>query len=276
MTSTEVAPAAGVEQVRTLGEGELLLLVHGGGMNSAAWMPAMRRLKARFRCVAPDLVAGLDGASYADRLQAGARQLQAVVQRLRPADGPLHVAAHSYGGAVVATWLGSAAVAVTSLILIEPTMPGLLGPAGQDAALAEMRGIYERCHQLVGEGDPIAGAQTWLTYWGGEGFWRQLPDSIRRQTADWLASLRREYWEASFDARWNLENLARCAGRKLVLCGDASPLPCRSTSEIVANAIGGRLVTMDGGLGHMSPLTHAQVIAERLEAALLTNGREDA
>ena len=276
MTSPAASPAGAMPLVRTLGDGELLLLVHGGGMNSAAWMPAMRRLKASFRCVAPDLTAGADAASYGDRLDAAGRQLEAVVQSVRPADAPLHMAAHSYGGAVVADWLSSGAVAVTSLVLIEPTMPGLLAPRGQDEALAEMRAIYERCHQLVHQGDTGAAAETWISYWGGEGFWRQLPDSIRQQTADWLASLRREYWEASFDARWSLERLARCAARTLVLCGDASPLPCRRTSEIVAEALGSELRIMEGGIGHMSPLTHPNVVAERLEAALPGKRPEDA
>jgi pimeloyl-ACP methyl ester carboxylesterase len=176
--------------------------------------------------------------------------------------------AHSFGGAVASAFLIRQRPGLRSLVLLEPTMPGVLRAHGEADVLAEIRAIYQRCSDLVTAGEGLAAAEAWVGYWSGEVFWRQLPAAIRQQTAGWLGSQTTKHFQEGADFEWDLEALRAVAGPTLVLCGDVSPRSARRTSELVAERLGAPLAILEGGVGHMSPLTHAPKLVAQLRAHL--------
>lgn len=147
-----------------------VLLLHGGGLNGSQWASQLDQL-AEFHCIAPDLPEHGGSAAFGPLTLADAAQrLLALLDRLA-GDKPVHVVAHSFGGAIALHLLGQVPRRFASML-----MSG--GPAGLSSALASL--------SILGSGLPRLFPVDWLVELTVRQF--RLPDAAR---ADFDWDLRR-------------------------------------------------------------------------------------
>jgi pimeloyl-ACP methyl ester carboxylesterase len=150
----EVVRAHGLEiAYERVGEGPLLVCVHGAAVDGRMWQPQLAGLADEFTVVAWDEPgAGRSSDAPADfRLADYAKCLAALIEAL--AIGPAHVAGLSWGGAVVQELYRNDPDLIATLILVD-TYAGWKGSLADAEVRARVTGAREMLASPVAEFDP--------------------------------------------------------------------------------------------------------------------------
>jgi pimeloyl-ACP methyl ester carboxylesterase len=243
-------------QVFTIGDGEPVVLLHGGGLAAAMWKPLMMKLRESHFLVAPDLPPN----------NATAVHLEVIEAAMALAPGPVHLVGHSYGGGLALRVALRRPERLASLVLVEPTLPALLRAAGEIAAVNDLVSWRNQ----LDRSDPMAAAKSFMDVWGGPDFWRWLPPSSREGAAAWIAGSKGAGWDDFYETETiDLAPVASLSVPTLILCGDISPPSAQRTCEVAARTIpGASYRVLSGGVGHMSPITHSQLVIPEIAAHL--------
>jgi pimeloyl-ACP methyl ester carboxylesterase len=181
--------------------------------------------------------------------------------------GGVHLVGHSYGGAVALKVACQHPQHVRSLVLYEPVAFRLLldDPASHAeaneilAVVAEMRTRLER-------DDAAAAAQHFVDYWSGSGTWRAMPAEAREAMAGRMPIVM-QHFGALFNERQQVAALARL-GRldvpTLLLSGERTVATARRIAARLRTLLPAAVHESLPDLGHMGPLTHAALVAERI------------
>jgi pimeloyl-ACP methyl ester carboxylesterase len=241
--------------VREIGKGPAVILVHGYPLDGAMWSGVARALSSQFRVLKPDLPgrgnteaaapAGIDG--YADFLGT-------IVDSL---DAPVGIAGFSFGGYISLALLKRRPEKVRAIALVD-TRAGAdddAGKAKRDEAIAAVR--------ASGLAPVLEGMPSKLL--SPEGFARaDLLERVQRI----ISRQKPETVEADLAAmrdRPDSTGFLREIGIPvLVVVGDRDVLTPPADSEAVAAAIrGARLVTVPGA-GHLTPMERPKAVAGAL------------
>jgi pimeloyl-ACP methyl ester carboxylesterase len=232
----------------------LALLIHSGGFTSRQWRRLAQRLAPTHDVLAPDLI------GYGDEPWPPGKpfHFRQDVDRLigmidRPA--PVDVVGHSYGGLLGLQVALARPDRVRSLALYEPVAFGVLGAADADARAQLALPEYHA--------DAAGVDETWLAgfvdWWNGPGAWAQLAESTR---AGFRAVAWKVYQEVSTLGADTTDRAryATIAAPTLLLGGGRTPETERRTLERLAEALPRARLTVFPEMGHMGPITHADVV----------------
>jgi len=248
--------------------GELVVLLHSGGLSGAEWDAVAKKLGG-YRTLAPDLLI-CTATRPATLAEEAARVLDLIEETTRGA-GAVHVVGHSYGGAVALALAPRLGKRVRSLTLIEPTIPSVLRAAREHEALAELAALQDRCREDVDRGDVLAAAERFVMYWGGADVWRLIPKEFRAGVAQQMDRIGAS-WSMLVDAPLGIDDVRRLEVPTLVVRGDASPAPALRACALVEENLARGTSAVIAGAGHMSPITHPARVAEAI--ALHMNAEE--
>ncbi|MDN4476971.1 alpha/beta hydrolase [Demequina sp. SYSU T00192] len=162
------------------GEGEPLVLIHGGFTESLTWEQSLPGLAERFSVVAYDRRAhGHSGAGTGERSVRGdVADLVELVERLDL--GPVHVASFSYGAVVAMAFAVERPDLVRRVAAHEPPLLGALAGSEEHAdVLASVLEAYAAVRALLEEGDHEGGAALFVDTAIGPGTWASLPQAGR-------------------------------------------------------------------------------------------------
>ncbi len=220
--------------VRRIGHGPLVVLVHGtGGAREETWSDQLT-LADHYSLVLPDRRGygesdpaaqpdfERDGADIADLLEGGA-----------------HLVGYSYGGIGSMIAAAKRPDAVLSLTLIEPIAFGLVrGQQAVDDLVARMRQVYDSAAELTPE-------EFDARFDRALGFEASVAevDEVTRGRLD-AARRERPPWEATPDLR----PIAEADFPKIVMSGAWHPA-FDATCDVVEELIGARRVVLPGGHG---------------------------
>ena len=258
-------PHPGRLVARTQGDGPVVLCLHSSTGTHAQWNGLADALSERWQVVAPDLHG--HGRSPAwpsampDTLHVDAN---AVAQLVQPTWGlvrrGIHLVGHSYGAAVALQIALRHPQWVRSLTLYEPVAVGIIRRmAPQDPSLAEVREIAARVAQLLDQGDPLAAARAFTTYWGGDAAWDSLGVARREAIASRMPVVP-HHFDALFSATWGPQVLSRLAMPLLLIHGERTRAPARRIVELLARALPQAQHCELAGAGHLGPITHAATV----------------
>lgn len=182
-----------------------------------------------------------------------------------PAEGPVHLVAHSYGGLVALLLARALGPRTASLFLMEPVLFGALTRSTHAAAAAveEARG-FARAEGFLD--DARGGDEAWLTtfidYWNRPGSWARMPEPQRAFTRSLSWKMYQEVRAVFFD-RSAFEDHVVAAPLTLVRAA-RSPQAPRAMVEELARVNPHAIVKELPGTGHMAPLTHPALLAQAL------------
>ena len=258
-----------------------VIALHCSGSSGRQWRQLAEELGGRFRFLAPDL---------ADHHAAGrgeftlSREARPIVDLIDARSTPVHLVGHSYGGAVALRAAVERPHRVASLTLYEPTvfhLLGLFGAAGA-SALFEIQSIAYALEQLVASDHHRAAARLFFDVWNGEGSFDALRAEKQASLIRYVPKGPMEF-RALFGERVALGVYGALQVPTLILKGQHAPAPTSLVASALAGAMEEATSATMPGLGHMGPLTHAEIVAPeianhiaRTESAFARLGRDAA
>jgi pimeloyl-ACP methyl ester carboxylesterase len=242
-------------EIRELGQGPALLLIHGYPLDGAMWSAVSRRLSDRFRVLKPDLpgrpdnLAEPDGSieSYADFIQSVAAA----------AGEPFGLVGFSMGGYVALALMKRRPEAVRALALVDTRA------VADDEATRAKR--VEAIATLQAEGvEPIAESMLGKLLAPASLARRELVDRVRRIILRQKADTLKSDLLAMRDRADSTELLREIAVPTLVVVGEHDVISPQAECEMMAKAIpNAKLVTIPGA-GHLTPMETPGSVAESL------------
>lgn len=248
-----IAPATSGMAAIATGQGPPLILVHGALGDYRQWRPIVEHLQSRFRVVAlsrryhwpndppaPNARYSVEG--HRDDLLA----------LLRSVGQPAHLAGHSYGAVVVLSAVLAEPSLASSMILIEPPLPGLLSPttASPEDEHASRAAMVAALQAHVSAGENEAASVT-LFDWvqGGAGGFAALPDVDRRQLLENVMTIGPTY--ATPPPQFTCAQLAQVRVPTLVLNGADSRMFYRRSGRAAVTCIPGAQLASIARAKHM-------------------------
>jgi pimeloyl-ACP methyl ester carboxylesterase len=187
-----------------------------------------------------------------------------------PADGPVHVVAHSYGGLVALRLLLVLGARVASVFLFEPVLFGALTRSSRaDAAVvAEANGFLHHEWFLVDEerGGSDAWLEIFIDYWNRPGSWARMPEPMKAFTRSVGWKMFQEVRSVFHDGS-RFEDHAIAAPLTLVKAA-RSPRASRAMVDELARVNPHATVDDLADTGHLAPLTHPPLLARALASHL--------
>ena len=238
------------------GQGDPLVLVHGGWSDHDNWRPVVAGLAESFLVVAYDR----RGHGQSERGHQGTRtdqedDLAGLIQGLDR--GPAHIAGTSFGGSIALGLAARRPELVRSVIAHEPPLMSVVAddPA-MEALLADVQGTIRAVLAGVARGDVEAAARQFVEEVAlGPGAWEQLPAPLRATMIDSAPAVLAEQQ----DANWASVDPFELSGIKLPILltqGDESPPWFPPIVASLAESIESAKVLTYSGAGHAPHLTH--------------------
>ena len=251
---------------RDEGSGDPIFFLHSSASNSGQWKGVFAQMRGEYRVIAPDLFGYGDTSAWTQANPMTLRdEVRNIVTLIRSVGRSVHLVGHSYGGAVALHlakyWPGL----LTSLTLIEPAAFNVLaaGDHEERTSLDEVRSLSADVGRAVSEGRSRDAACRFVDYWNGDGHFSKMTMTHQNAIMNTMSKV-----ASDFEALWRepafLPNNLSINLPSLVIAGTRSPRPARQVSRILAeNMINCRHRTITNA-GHMSPLTHVDVVVRHL------------
>lgn len=263
----------GAIALRSVGTGDPVLLLHSSASSGQQWRRIAGALSESHRVLMPDFPGCGDSAPWcghrARTLESDAAIVAAVAEHV---GAPVHLAGHSYGGAVALAAACRRPEAVRSLAVIEPVAFSLLEDSADRDSLVATRALAGTIWRGMMTGDHAAAMAHFIDYWNGAGTWQRMGAERQAGMIRAIGGIGQEF-SATLGARLDLDDLAAVALPVTVVSGLLSPRPARHIAELVAARMPGAWHHVLSGADHMLPITHPDETAAVLIAHL---GRPDA
>lgn len=236
------------------GHGPVVVLLHGVGLRAEAWSPVIDALSSRFTVIAPDMPG----------------HGQSVV---RPDIATLS----AYSAAMVDLWEGPAVLAGHSMGAMIALDIAARWPA-KVAGVAALNAIFERApaakvavaaRAASLDGRSVADPEATLRRWFGD-----APSAARDACRTWLTDVDPQGYKAAYSVFAQEDGPSRAAlaaltCQALFMTGAEEPnsTPAMSQAMAALAPMGEARVVADAA--HMMPMTHADIVADTLNAFAL-------
>lgn len=244
-----------------VGQGPLVVLVHGSPGTARAWQPVAERLAPRFRVIAPSLP-GYGGTSPVPADGPGdnsyaAELIEALVARR---GRPAVLAGYSYGGVVALRIALRARMQPAALALFEPVAVPVLAAVGETEAHAASRAAFEDYGASFDAGERLA-VRKMIDYWFGPATFDRMPAPVREYLIANTGPNVRDVRATFRDAAYSVDALRALAMPLLVAYGSRSPeIMERIVQAIVTHVPRGSLERLEGA-NHAMINTHVEALA---------------
>lgn len=238
-----------------------VVCLHSSGANGGQWGALADCIGDRFDMLTPDLI-GYGGKRFelGDELSIE-HEVEAIAKLIRDNGGHAHLVGHSYGGAIathVALWHPEL---VASLAVYEPVLLSLLREDDRESpAFDEVERV---ALSIIGQVDCAHGrwraAREFIDYWAGGDAWRAMEDRQHARFARLMPKVAAEFC-ALVAVGTSARSLRGLRMPVRIFSGDRTRRSARRTAELVAEFTPEtRLESLDG-LGHMAPITNAEIV----------------
>ncbi len=246
---------------QAVGEGEPLVLIHGGWTDHATWSRLVPPLTRSFRVVRYDR----RGHSRSERGATSPTRrrheddLAAIIERLDCA--PANLVGTSYGALMALALAGRRPDLVRSVVAHEP-------PALAFMRLPDVEALFDSVRDEIVAGDAAAATKRFFEEAVlGPGGWDLVPEPVRRSA---IANAQ-TYVDMLADPAWgalDVDEVSRFRGPTLITYGDAGPDWLPQLALSVAEQIGCPTLMIPGA-GHTPHHTHPDALAEIIDGGLL-------
>lgn len=250
-----------------------VVLLHSSGANNRQWQALTRSLGPRFDVLAPDFIGHGDTPAWTGArpmtLADETERLQALLDHMH---GPVHLAGHSYGGAVALALAMQRPHAFRSVTVYEPVLFSVL--LHYNARSWELRAtmrVAEQMRRHLAYSRFDLAAQCFVDFWSGPGAWAAL-GATRQHTVALRMPAVLSHFDALFSLDVRLQDLRRLNLPVQLLSGKATRPVTRRIAELLAHALPGVRAQQLDGLGHMGPVVQPAAVNPHIAAFLAAHG----
>jgi len=239
---------------------ETVVLLHSSGSSSRQWSALIERLSPRYDVRAVDLHGHGAQPAWPRRQPLALTDEVTLVEPILREVGAVHLVGHSYGGAVALKVAELYPQSVRSLVAYEPVLFRWLyeeDPAS-DAARAVIE-VAAAMRQALHARSYRGAARPFVDYWSGTGTWDVMPEPRRQMVATRMGSVL-PHFDALLDDERIATALHRIETPMLLLTGASTVASTRRIGEMLRAALPRAEHALLPGMGHMGPITHADVV----------------
>ncbi len=257
VTQMKISPIAYTDT----GSGEPVVMIHCSSSSAREWQSLGETLNADFRPIAVDQWGCGNSIPWSGQVDFTlASEAAPIVNVIREIGTPVHLVGHSYGGGVALKIAREHPELVLSLTLIEPSCFHLLAGDPQDAKLLrEITTLANAVIDAVSSGNYWEGTEQFVDYWSGAGIWAAMPYKSQMRLCQTLGKVILDF-RALFNEPTELRDYANITCPTLIICGEYARAPSRRIAEILVDTLQRVTLQMIPQAGHMSPVTHPEVV----------------
>lgn len=241
-----------------------VVLFHSSAASSRQWHALAERLRPDFDVQAIDFHGHGLQPPWRGELALTVRDEAALALPILQAAGRAHLIGHSYGAAIALHLAMARPDLVASVAGFEPVTFALLDehePHG--AATIEVREVAEDMRRSMAAGRPEDAAARFFDYWSSAPAWARL-DPRRQQVMTALMPSVAMQFHAVYTTALPAEALARLDMPLLLLSGGRSTAAAQRIAGMLRRLLPAAQHEILPGVGHLAPLTHAELVNERL------------
>jgi len=247
-----------------VGSGAPILLLHGSAGAGAGWAAVIQHLLPENRVLAPDFRGYGQSEPWPRGASLGPEDDLASVEALfERAAEPVHLVGHSYGGAVALQAAKRHPARIASLSLIEPAAFQLLRYHEDTELWQEIVMLARRHIDFVDQNRDADAASAFVSYWTSPSVWRQLSVPAREMITRGMPRVAAE-WRLMFETANDGAEIGEIRVPTLLLSGSRTTAAARRVVELLQTALPDTDRVQIEGAGHMSPHTHAAILADQL------------
>ena len=254
---------------REAGSGPGVICLHSNASSSSQWRTLMELLAPRYHVLAPDTYGAGKSPPWPQDRKVSLRDEVALLDPVfaRAGDG-FSLVGHSYGGGIALIGALAHRQRLRSMALYEPTLFALVErefPPSND--VDGIRLAVTAAVTALECGDAMAAARCFIDFWMDEGAFDRMPERVQAASAEAVRNI--QGWkDALFDEPTPPQAFAALDVPVLLLVGSKSPLSSRAVARRLARLLPrAELVELEG-LGHMGPITHPELVNERIRGFL--------
>lgn len=252
---------------REAGSGPGVVCLHSNASSSSQWRGLMELLAARFHVLAPDTYGAGKSPPWPQGRKVALRDEVALLDPVFARAGErFSLVGHSYGGGIALIGALAHRQRLRSMALYEPTLFALVereSPNDVDG----IRNAVAAAVAALGRGDAPAAARCFIDFWMDEGAFDRMPERVQAASAEAVQNI--QGWkEALFGEPTPAEAFAALDVPVLLMVGSKSPLSSRAVARRLGRLLPRAELAELEGLGHMGPITHPDVVNQRIRAFL--------
>jgi pimeloyl-ACP methyl ester carboxylesterase len=236
-----------------------LMLLHSGAASHRQWKTLIAELGRHWHVVAPDLIGHGETpmpASGNPMLQEEVTRLAALLERM---DGPVHLAGHSYGGAMALELACRHPHRIASLAMYEPVAFGLLRDSSHRDGWREIAALGQRQIELAERGEMQAAAIAFLDYWVRPGALLTMPDHMQAYIISCMPAVAAEF-RGLLGVGTAAADFTMLTMPVLLLCGSDATLAVRGVVAELRRLLPDPRYVALAGAAHMAPLTRPDLV----------------
>ena len=252
---------------REAGSGPGVVCLHSNASSSSQWRGLMELLAARFHVLAPDTYGAGKSPPWPQGRKVALRDEVALLDPVFARAGErFSLVGHSYGGGIALIGALAHRQRLRSMALYEPTLFALVereSPNDVDG----IRNAVAAAVAALGRGDAPAAARCFIDFWMDEGAFDRMPERVQAASAEAVRNI--QGWkEALFGEPTPAEAFAALDVPVLLMVGSKSPLSSRAVARRLGRLLPRAELAELEGLGHMGPITHPDVVNQRIRGFL--------
>ncbi|WP_210211029.1 alpha/beta hydrolase [Mesorhizobium sp. M9A.F.Ca.ET.002.03.1.2] len=249
----------------------LVVALHCSGGSARQWRKFAERLDEGCRFVAPDLIGAPGGSSWAGSGTFSlADEAAGTIEMIDNHEGPVHLVGHSYGGGLALHIAAMRPHRLASLGLYEPSAFHLLNGMGSEGRVAfeEISAVAGAIAEGLNNGSYRAAAACFVDYWNGPGTFAAMKPDLQAELVRFLSKASLDF-HALIHEPTHVGEYSRFGFPVVILRGEHAPVPTRLIAQELVSRIPAAIGVIIPGAGHMGPMTHADVVADRLVRDIL-------
>lgn len=244
-----------------------VIALHASAGSGTQWNALAERMRDDFRVVAPDLYGhGKVPAWLGAPADIVAADTARVAHLAAAAGGGVHLVGHSYGGAIALRVALHRPERVASVVVYEPVaMRVLFDHNPKTRAAAEVAEVALAIRRALNGGDLERAARCFVDYWSGGEHWMRLASERQAAIAGRMPVIWAHFASLIHDGI-RLRDYARLERPVLYLAGRDTRTSTRRIAELLGYALPDVELETMSGMGHLGPITHGDVVADRIAA----------
>lgn len=257
---------------REVGSGPGVVCVHSNASSSGQWRALMDLLAPRFHVLAADTYGAGKSPPWPQDRKVTLRDEVALLEPvLARAGDRFSLVGHSYGGGIALMAALAHRQRLRAMALYEPTLFALVEQESKSPNQVDgIRNAVAESMQALKAGDGARAARCFIDFWMSPGSFDRMPERVQAATVEAVKNI--QGWkDALFGETTPAREFAALDVPALLMVGSKSPRSSRAVAQRLVRILPqAELLELDG-LGHMAPVTHPDVVNDRISRFLDRN-----